>query len=64
MYGTEGHIIEVKKGKQRYPEYYPTKGRKCRYKDENGKCSADGYINKGNDCERPRYCKNFNGILM
>lgn len=61
-YGTEGHIIEVKPKKKIFPKYSPTKGRKCRYKDENGKCTAEGYINRGNECKRPGYCKNFTAI--
>lgn len=61
-YGTEGHIIKTTPEKKTYPKYIPTKGRVCRYKDSKGKCTAEGYINCGNDCKRPGYCNNFTAV--
>lgn len=55
-YGTTGHIEKVEKTTNYYQK---TSGKKCIYRDKQGKCSCQGYINRGMNCKRPGACHNF-----
>ncbi|WP_026519379.1 hypothetical protein [Butyrivibrio sp. FCS006] len=56
-WGTEGHIEDDER-KRAY--YKRTEGKKCNYKSESGKCTLEGYVNKGMNCKRPGGCHHFN----
>ncbi len=55
-WGTEGHIEDNKKQRGFYKK---TGGKVCIYKDADGKCTLEGYVNKGLDCKRPGGCHHY-----